>query len=156
MKTKFFLVIMTVFLFSTRVQSQDYTTSLGIRGGFPYGLTFKHFVNEDGAIELILSTLFRGVELTALYEQHMQTKEVPQLNLYFGGGVHAGYDDYSRWSADYSLGPVVGVDAIGGLEYTFDDLPLNVSLDLMPSLNMLGHFGFRINGGISVRYIFGY
>ena len=156
MKTKLFILFISTFLVTTTVQSQEYKTSLGIRGGFPYGITFKHFLNDEGAVELIASTLFRGIQLTGLYEMHRPTKEAPGLNLYYGGGAHAGYDDYSRWSNEYALGPIVGVDVLGGLEYTFDDLPLNVSLDIMPSMNLLGHLGFRIHGGISLRYIFSY
>ena len=42
-----------------------------------------------------------------------------------------------------------------GLEYTFDEIPLNLSLDLLPSINLIGSTGWGgINGALSVRYVF--
>ncbi len=52
-------------------------------------------------------------------------------------------------------GPVIGIDGILGLEYTFDEIPLNLSLDILPSLNLIGSSGWGgINGALSIRYVF--
>ena len=58
--------------FSSKVQAQynGYKTGIGLRGGYTSGLTIKHFVNSDEAIEGIVGTRFRGLSLTGLYEWH--------------------------------------------------------------------------------------
>ncbi len=40
-------------------------------------------------------------------------------------------------------------------EYTFDEIPLNLSIDLLPTFNIIGYTGWGgINGALSVRYVF--
>lgn len=152
---KILVLAMVLVLAGSTLKAQDYVNSVGIRGGAPYGITFKHFMNEQNAIEAILSSysFVYGLQLTGLFEMHRPTKEVPNLNYYFGFGAHVGYDDYGRFYTNIGLGPVIGVDFVGGLEYTFDDLPFNVSFDLMPGLNIVP-FRPVIGGGLSARFIF--
>jgi hypothetical protein len=50
--------------------AQDYNTAIGIRGGFSNGLTFKQFLGDKAAIELIATTRWKGLEITGLYELH--------------------------------------------------------------------------------------
>ncbi|HHJ11106.1 MAG TPA: hypothetical protein ENK25_09510 [Bacteroidetes bacterium] len=153
-KILFFVIVL--FALTSQLNAQHYVNSIGLRGGNPYGLTFKHFMTEENALELILSSysFVSGLQITGFFEMHRPTNEVPNLNYYFGVGAHAGYDDYGRFYTSLGVEPVLGVDMIGGMEYTFDDLPLNVSLDLMPGLNIISTFRLLIGGGISVRYIF--
>jgi len=49
---------------------------------------------------------------------------------------------------------VLGADVVGGIEYTFDDLPLNIALDLIPSFDIIGGDWFHFKAGISFRYAF--
>ena len=150
------LIIVFCSLFAT-VGAQDYKTGLGIRAGVPFGVTVKHFLNEDNAIEGILASRWRGLVVTGLYEFEYWTGEYPGLNWYWGAGAHLGV-----WGATYNpninetySGAVIGVDGVLGLEYTFDEIPLNLSLDLLPSLNLIGFTGWGgINGALSIRYVF--
>ena len=57
---------MALFLFSFG-QAQDYNTGIGLRGGLSNGLTIKHFISSNTALEGIISTRWRGLELTGLY-----------------------------------------------------------------------------------------
>ena len=54
----------------TLANSQDYKTGVGLRGGLSNGLTVKHFISEKSAIEGLLSTRWRGFDITGLYEIH--------------------------------------------------------------------------------------
>jgi hypothetical protein len=153
------ILLLLLLAFSTMISTyaQDYKTSLGIRGGLPVGITVKHFLNEANAFEGILATRWGGFVLTGLYEFERWTGEYPALNWYFGFGAHLG-----TWSQGYNprldesySGLVVGVDGVIGIEYTFDELPLNLSLDILPSVNLIGYTGWGgINGALSIRYVF--
>ncbi len=154
---RIFIITILAALMSLASYGQDYRTSLGLRAGLPYGMTVKHFLNKYNALEGVLAARWQGFIITGLYENEHQTGQYPGLNWFWGLGGHIGFwgaDENPNLEPTYS-GSVIGVDAILGIEYTFDEIPLNLSLDLLPSVNLIGHTGWGgINGAISIRYVF--
>jgi len=154
---KLLIASVLMLAFAIASNAQDYKTSLGIRAGLPIGITAKHFLSDNYAVEGILGSRWGGFVVTGLYEVEHWTGQYPALNWYWGGGAHLG-----TWAQGYNprvaaayTGAVIGIDGVVGLEYTFDELPLNLSLDLMPSINLIGFTGWGgINGAISIRYVF--
>jgi hypothetical protein len=143
------------FALTIAVKAQDYKTSLGIRAGYPYGITVKHFLSEKNAIEGILASRWGGFVVTGLYENEHWTGEYPGFNWFWGMGAHIGFWDNTPYFNSVNMTTVIGADAILGLEYTFDEIPLNLSLDLLPSINLIGNYSWNgINGGLSIRYVF--
>ena len=137
--------------------AQDYRTGIGFRAGFSSGLTVKHFVTPKGALEGILSSRWGGLEITGLYEIHNRAFDTDRLNWYFGFGAHIGFWNGKKvpWSETDDQYTVVGVDGILGLEYNFEEVPINLSIDWKPELNFYGYEGFWADGGaLSIRYIF--
>jgi hypothetical protein len=156
MKRKF-LILVILALLGISSFGQDYRTSLGLRAGLPYGLTIKHFLSKTNALEGTLASSWGGFVITGLYENEHWTGEYPGLNWFWGFGGHAGFWGVGRnpnIEQTYS-GSVLGLDAILGLEYTFDEFPINLSLDLLPTVNLIGDTGWGgINGALSIRYVF--
>jgi hypothetical protein len=156
MKRAFFIIAFIAAL-SISSYGQDYRTSFGLRAGLPYGLTVKHFLSKYNAVEGLLASSWGGFVITGLYENEHQTGQYPGLNWFWGFGGHIGFWDAGRnprVDATY-VGAVIGADAILGLEYTFDEFPLNLSLDLLPTINLIGNTGWGgINGALSIRYVF--
>ena len=156
MKKALFTVLVLLFI-SLSANGQDYKTSLGLRIGYPYGATVKHFLNKTNALEGILGSSYQGLTVTGLYENEHWTGKYPGLNWYWGLGAHVGFwDPGANPHLDTTYeGAVIGVDGILGLEYTFDDFPLNLSLDLLPTFNLIGVTGWGgIYGAFSARYVF--
>jgi hypothetical protein len=154
---KLFLVFTAFSILSITAYGQDYRTSLGLRAGLPYGLTVKHFLSKTNALEGILASSWGGFVVTGLYENEHWTGKYPGLNWFWGFGAHAGFwDTGMNPNVDETYtGSIIGADAIVGLEYTFDEIPLNLSLDLLPTFNLIGYAGWGgINGAISIRYVF--
>jgi hypothetical protein len=151
------LLVVSVLLLSTASSGQDYRTSLGVRLGYPYGLTVKHFISKRNALEGIVASSWGGFVITGLYENEHWTGKYPGLNWFWGVGVHAGF-----WDAidhphidDTYTGSVIGADFIAGLEYTFDEVPVSLSIDLLPTFNLIGYTGWGgLCGAISARYVF--
>lgn len=139
--------------------AQYYNTGIGVRGGFSNGITLKHFVGNQTAVEGILSTRWRGFIVTGLVEFHRQF-EVDRLQWYYGFGAHVGFWDNDNNGKNPFFdrderGTVIGVDGILGLEYSFAEVPFNLSLDWKPAFNLVGYSGFWGDGGaLSLRYIF--
>lgn len=151
--------VIILILLSTSIFSQKYTTAIGLRGGTFNGLTAKHFIGSDAAIEGLVTSRWGGFNITALYELHEPAFNQKGLNWYYGGGMHVGFYDDERvdWKdrEDRDNHFVLGVDGIVGLEYNFKKIPFNISLDWKPTLNFIGWTGLWLDaGGISVRYRF--
>lgn len=137
--------------------SQDYQTGIGFRGGLFNGLTIKHFVSSNTAFETLITSRWKGIEFTELYEIHHQIAGLNGLNLFYGVGAHLGFynGDHTNWGTPGDQYMAFGVDGILGLEYSFSELPLNISLDWKPEYNLTGYKGMWYDGGaFSIRYIF--
>ncbi|MGX5820582.1 hypothetical protein ACWKWU_20460 [Chitinophaga lutea] len=146
----------------------DYHTALGVRvNPWLVGFTAKHFLQGPHAIEGIVSHYFpngddfSNVTLTGLYEYHWNVFGHSEWNMYAGGGAHLGfwnnrwYDNDGRRQRDTKA--VAGLDGIFGVEYTFKNIPLNLSADLKPFFNFNDGYNDFIGeqmGGFSVRYTF--
>lgn len=138
------------------VDAQPYRSSVGLRAGVSPGVTFKGFMSGNEALEGILSTRFDGVNITVLYEWHAPLGEVPNFFWYFGGGGHIGSWKSDRYVKDPLVDSyfVLGVDGILGMEYTFEEIPLNLSLDWKPAFNLIEYSYFVYDElALSARYI---
>ena len=144
--------------------AQNYDNAIGIRGGWGFGASFKHFLNESAALEGVLryrsfGTLgfnYSYVQVTGLYQIHNPLDDVlTGLQWYYGGGAFVGF-----WGGSYA-GLIdgdrtyIGVAGNIGLDYAFEDIPLNISVDWIPSIAIVGGGGFLGGGGgVGIRYIF--
>lgn len=150
------LILLIFLLAGTTVFSQDYKTSLGVRGAFTSGITVKHFIEENIALEGILSGGIWGGTITGLYEIHTRAFDVDRLYWYYGGGAHIAQwnDDFPNVDTD-GRRVVLGLDGIIGLEYYIEEIPFTISADWKPVFNLTGYPGFWGYGGaISIRYTF--
>jgi len=153
-------IVMTLVILVSMIslsKAQDYNTGIGLRGGFAGGVTLKHFISSDAALEGIISSRWQGLVITGLYEKHAQAFDVSGLNWFYGAGAHIGFWDGNnvKWADDDKSYTVLGIDGIIGIEYNIGEIPFNISLDWKPSLNIVGHSGFWADGGaLSVRYVF--
>lgn len=130
-----------------------YEQAIGLRGGFGEGglgggITYKRQLgNEASYGEAILNIGNNLLAIRALYER-TQTTNVDGLRWYYGGGPGLGVGN------EFNLG-IVGII---GIEFTFFDIPLNVSLDASPVLHLYQsedeNDGFDWQVGVfSLRYI---
>lgn len=156
MRKLMFLVLIAL-LFGIKSNAQDYSTGIGIRGGYGTGLTIKHFMHGNKAVEGIFDSRWHGLSVTGLYEVHNRAFEVNRLNWYYGIGAHIGFWDgkyYRDYHNDLNY-TVFGIDGILGLEYDFKEIPFNIGIDWKPAFDLTDSSGFYGDGGaISIRYIF--
>ncbi|MDD2491464.1 MAG: hypothetical protein PHV12_04630 [Bacteroidales bacterium] len=143
-----------VLIMSTSAFSQNYKTSIGLRTGTSLGASIKHFISQPGAIEGILDVdLVRHDEMkikaTGLYEYHFDVN-VDGLYVYAGAGATAGVHVAGLYSKQFMM----GIDLIGGVEYKFNNIPLALSADWNPRIQIISNPGFKVtNLGFTVRYI---
>ncbi len=153
---KILVTVFVLFLFSSTIsiaeESHKYKSGIGVRGGFSSGITFKHFLTNENAFEIIGSTHRRGILLTGLYQWYAPAFDVKGLNWYYGFGAHVGfYDEHKKhWVYNYMI---VGANGVFGIDYKIENIPINVSVDILPRIDLLGNFGLRMGAGLSVRYV---
>lgn len=138
---------------------QQYKTALGLRINGGAGITARHFLSGNQSIEGIMYTRWGGLNFTGLYNVNFPVFTEPGFNFFIGGGGHIGFWDADRnpwWDEDEKGNKtVVGLDGQIGLEYVFDDIPLNLALDWKPAINFIGSSNFYGGDfGLSVRYAF--
>ena len=137
------------FLFSGSAFSQ-YKIGLGIRLSnatptLSNSVSVKYFHKENRALEGLISFGGSRFGLGALYEIHTPMG-TPGLQWYYGAGAYVGFQSGSTY-----LGPTGTI----GLDYKFPSVPLNISLDWKPELDILPGINFVPDAfGLSVRFAF--
>jgi hypothetical protein len=135
---------------SKSANSSTYRTALGVKVWDGGGISFKHFVHGNNALELIGYFWNRGTRITGLYEIHGPISGATGLQWYIGPGAHIGF--YNDKNGD---GAFAGIDGVLGLDYKFRGAPINISLDWQPSFEFGTNRGFYGNwGGLGIRYTF--
>ena len=146
----------TFFRANAQNTGSDYKTAIGFKF-YPGAVSFKTFVADNRAVEVLGYFYNYGFRVTGLYEIHGDINGVEGLKWYAGPGAHLQTWN-STWTKDYpgrssSIG--LGIDGVLGLDYKFKGAPINVSLDWQPSLNLIGYSYFEGGwAGIGVRYTF--
>lgn len=154
---KLLLIFALLFCMVSYSNAQDYNTGIGLRGGLSNGLTIKTFIAERTALEFLVASRWKGFSITGLYEIHNQAFNTNGLKWYYGVGAHVGFWDGHnvKWADNDDSYTVIGFDGILGLEYSFPEIPINLSIDWKPEFNVSGYSGFwGDSGAISIRYIF--
>lgn len=148
---KLLLIVIAVIAITlnTKAQSESsYKNALGVRLGssvpaIKSGITYKHFIGNN-AIEGILS-FGDGGAICGLYEIH-KPLSTENLQWLIGFGGYVGFNN---------SGNNVGAAGIIGLDYKFAQIPLNLTLDWKPELNIVTQVGFEASGiGFSARFTF--
>ncbi len=142
-------LIASVFLPSL-LFAQSYNTAGGIRLGTEWGLTLKQRIANHTTVEGIFQKGFNEDEtiVTLLANQHFPLI-TRRFNLYFGGGLHKGWNT----SEDVIYEDPFGISLVGGLEFTVGRL--NLSWDFKPAFNLSGGTkDFYSHTGLSLRYVF--
>jgi hypothetical protein len=147
-------VIFFISILQIQAQSmgRSYTTALGVKVFDGAGITLKHFIKDNRAIEGIAYFWNRGSRVTGLYEIHFDIDGAPGLKWYIGPGAHLGFYNSKYKDGD---GTFAGIDGVLGLDYKINKAPLNLSLDWQPSFEFGTGRGFSGNwGGLGIRYTF--
>jgi len=138
-------------------EGYDYKSAIGGRFGVANGITFKTFLSDQNALDVILN--FRSnsksstFKLVGLYEIHNPFNSVEGLKWYYGGG--AGIGTYKNKETDNS-GAAFSIDGVLGLDYKIDGAPINLSLDWKPEIRFApDNTGVDFAGfGLSIRFAF--
>lgn len=170
MITKFrftlFVVLAVVFCSTSLTAQSTYDSAIGLRLGSPWSASYKTFLNNsNNAIEVFAS--FRTYSINSRYrwgsfgvgggyQVHNPIESVDGLQWYYGGGASVYFyfydNDFEGFVGEANIG--IGLLGFLGLDYKFDDAPINISLDWVPAFAFNGYgSGFGAGqGALAVRY----
>ena len=155
----FFSLFIAAIGFTTAASAQAYKTGIGVRLSSSQAMvnnsiTLKHFLNERAAIEALFS-FGDPLAIGALYEIHKPFSS-EGLQWFYGGGGYLGF--VKSWNPNKNKNETdvnVGAQGVLGLDYKFVNLPLNISLDWKPELNLVSDINFEPAAiGFSARFTF--
>jgi hypothetical protein len=139
--------------------SQSYKTGIGVRlSSSPAmvnnSISLKHFLNERSAIEALFS-FGDPLAIGALYEVH-KPFSTEGLQWFYGGGGYLGF--VKSWNPNKQRNETdanFGAQGVLGLDYKFANIPLNLSLDWKPELNLVSDINFEPAAiGLTARFTF--
>ncbi len=140
---------------ATNANAQDYKNAIGGRFGTANGISFKTGLSKGAMLELIGN--FRSnrnaeyFNLTGLYEVYKPINNAQGLNFYYGGGATIGSYRIKGFDGEAYL----SANGVLGLDYKFNDVPFNISLDWIPALRLTQGTGFYGGDvGLGVRFTF--
>ena len=152
-------LLVAVLSFGMNASAQSYKTGLGVRLSSSQAMvnnsiSLKHFLNEKSAIEVLFS-FGDPLALGALYEVHKPFGS-EGLQWYYGGGGYIGFVKNFNPSKNKNETDVnFGAQGVLGLDYKFVNLPLNLSLDWKPELNLVSDINFEPAAvGFTARFTF--
>lgn len=154
------LFVLAIVLFAGNASAQQYKTALGVRLSSSQAIvnnsiSIKHFMNEKVAIEGLFS-FGDPLALGALAEIH-QPMGASGINWFYGGGAYLGFvKSYNPNTAKNETDANFGAMGVLGLDYKFENIPLNLSLDWKPELNLVTDINFEPAAvGFTARFTFG-
>jgi hypothetical protein len=169
MKKLLLSVLLIALLFPFQASGQNYRQA-GIRTGYRGGLFLQmtsDASNTETGYNVMLGFYNNGIQVTGLriiYENSL-SEISPDLYFAWGYGGHTGFiitDNISYFGERYNFPdrrfcPVFGVDGWAAAEYRFRGIPLVISLNVKPYIELTIPAFVKImpvDLGISVSYVF--
>lgn len=146
-----FLSILAFFCGALTVNAQNYRTALGAKfytgNGSLGGINLRYNMNTYNALEGSLLFYNGGIGVEGLYQFQGPISGASGLNYFVGGGGLLGAGTGSNSGAIFAL------RLTGGIDYTFTDAPINVSLGFDPFFYVSPNTSSNLALGIGLRYI---
>ena len=148
------LLILCVLLIPTIVFAdiRDKKIGAGLLIGEPTGFTFKSWISETEAVDASIAWSFNSNEKITLQVDLLRHKlNLISLNrgkvpLYYGLG--------SRLTVIEGSSSALGIRGVGGIEYIFDTVPVELFLEIGPVMQIVPGTVMDISGGFGIRYYY--
>jgi hypothetical protein len=147
-----FIAFLLLLLTSINLKAQDSGTGIGIIIGNPTGISGKHYLNDNNAIDLGLGySLVSGKEKFTMHIDYLyqlnnffETKE--EIALYYGFGA--------RFNAQRYASSSFGARGVIGSAFFLEEQPIDIFAEAAPVFNLLPETSIDFDLGIGIRYYF--
>ena len=148
----------------------SFQNAVGLRLGYPVSASYKHFLDDANAIEAYAgfrgNTFYNFFNIAGAYQRHysfgIADPDLAPLNWYWGAGASVYFFTYDFGGSSFVdndfASTTFGLNGYIGLQYAFEGVPLELTLDWVPSIfvgnTFFSAFGAGY-GGLGARYILG-
>ena len=140
---KIIAIVFAAFAFVALASAQP--RALGVRAGWGGEISYQHNLGGENFLEVDAGWTANAINFAAAYD--FQIAPVGPFGFYAGPAA-------DLWLVNEG-GIGLGVGAQVGLEYVFDAIPLQISLDWRPMFNIIPATAFGWQGvGLGIRYMF--
>lgn len=152
-------------LYANCVQAQEFSSAIGARLGYPLSASFKRFISESSAVEVYIGTRsfgsgfgrYRWWTISGGYQIHkpIEADGLEGLSYYYGAGVSVFFWNFDNTYFEGYATTTIGTQGYAGLSYSFENVPINLTVDWVPTYFING-FGSGFGAGygtVGVRYI---
>ena len=153
------LLFCTAIGFANHSSAQDYKTALGVRlsssaANVNNSISIKHFISDETAVEGLFS-FGDPIAFGVLLEKHKPLSESGLRWFYGAGGYLSFIKTYNPNKLKNETNANFGAQGVIGLDYKFTGIPLNLSLDWKPELNIVSDINFEPAAiGLTARFTF--
>jgi hypothetical protein len=148
-KITLIIAILALFAGVNKLKAQDSGFGAGIIIGEPTGISGKYWLSGNGSLNMAVAWSLSNdaFYIHADYARHafkpIQVSK-GQLPLYYGIGARMVFAN------DFNFGARIPL----GINYIFEDAPLDVFAEIVPTLSLIPDTDFDLGGGIGVRFFF--
>lgn len=145
---KIFAIALSVLAFAAVASAQP--RAIGARLGGDAELSYQHSLGQnfvEGDLGMDVAGPYAGFHVTGIYDFAFPIAD--GFNWYVGPGAQV-----SMWTAEDHSGLGVGIGGQLGIEYQFNGIPFNISLDWRPMWDFLGAGATWSSAAIGFRYRF--
>lgn len=156
---RFFLIVIALILLSVpESNAQVYNSAIGLRVGYPLSITYKKNTSDTRAYEIFGGirpfTGYNELRISGAVQIHSDLNDSGNFRWYYGVGGGAAVYNFDG-NSPINSGTSLTISGYLGLEFTLQDLPLNFTLDWVPTI-YIGGFGRGFGGGygaLAIRYV---
>ena len=148
-KFKFVTILFSLFIISS-INAQSNGVGVGLIVGEPTGISGKYWTGSTTAFDAALAWSFvdeNAFQIHADYLFHnirLITVSEGKLPFYYGIGARL------KTENDIKLGVRVPL----GLAYLFQNVPIDIFVEVVPILDVIPKTDFQINAALGARYFF--
>lgn len=162
-------ILIVVAVMGLAIAAKAQNNALGVRfsGGNQWycgEISYQRSINDLNRIEADLGYRvddeydIGNLFLTGVYQLHFDISAAKNLGWYFGFGPRLEilyYDGHSGYDNPINFAGALGVVGQVGMDYHFDAIPLQLSLDFRPCFYLIPNAMLRwADFGLSIRYRF--
>lgn len=153
------LLILLLTLCASAAQAQINDHAIGVRFGFGGGISYQHKFSKENRGEFNaqfgVGDTYTTLRLTGVYQWVFNMHN--GFHFYVGPGASLGSlklgNDYGGKGEE---GLFVSVGGQLGVDYVFDGVPIQISLDILPMYSVMNNYdnGVGFDPALGIRYVF--
>lgn len=129
---------------------------IGVILGEPTGISLKNWISYSKAIDVAFAWSFEGNNSVTIHADYLHHNfklikvDKGSLPFYYGIGGKITFNENNNKDDDTILGVRVPV----GLAYLFENISLDLFVEIVPILELVPKTDFRLNAAVGIRFFF--